>query len=165
MHDAGAVRRIEAVGDPDRDVHDLGHRQPVVQQVGVERLALEQLHGDERLAVLFADLVNRADVRMIERRGRARLEPEALGGLRVALQIVRQELQRDVPAQRQVLGLVDDAHAAGPDAVQDPVVGDLSAFESAHAGDVRRQPDGAHVTPKYSHPRTVAPLAPSHRSG
>src|SRR4029453_9424918 len=89
--------------------------------------------GDERLAVRFADLVNRADVRMIERRGRPRLESEALRGLRVALQVGWQELQRDVPAKRQILGLIDDAHAARADAAQDPIVGDLSAFESAHA--------------------------------
>ena len=151
MDDAGAVCRIETVGDPDRDVHDLGHRQPVVQQVGVERLALEQLHGDERLAVLFADLVNRADVRMIERRRRPRLEPEALGRLRAALQIAWQELQRDVPAKRQILGLIDDAHAARTDAAQDPIVGDLSAFESAHACESGGS-GRAHVTPKSGGP-------------
>ena len=134
----GAVRRIESVGDPDRDVHDLGHRQPVVQQEGVERLALEQLHGDERLAILFADFVNRADVRMVEGGGCARLEPESFGGLRRALQVVWQELQRDVAAERQVLRFVDDAHASGAYAVQDAVVGDLPAFEGAHVREVRR---------------------------
>src|SRR4029453_4213045 len=41
------------------------------------------------------------------------------------------------------LGLIDDAHAARADAAQDPIVGDLSAFEGAHAGAVRHQPDGA----------------------
>ena len=37
-----------------------------------ERLAFDQLHGDERQAVGFADFVNDADVRMIERGGGAR---------------------------------------------------------------------------------------------
>ena len=35
-------------------------------QVG-ERLPLEQLHRDERPAFVFADLVDRADVRVVQR--------------------------------------------------------------------------------------------------
>jgi hypothetical protein len=41
MDNAGTVCRIQTIGDPDRDVHDLGDRQPVMQKIGVERLALE----------------------------------------------------------------------------------------------------------------------------
>ena len=93
-----------------------GRQRPVVQEVAVERLALQQLHRDERLALLLADLVNRADVRVIERRGRSRLEPEPLGGLWAALQIGGQELQRDTPAKREIFGLVHDAHPARSDA-------------------------------------------------
>src|SRR5678810_556036 len=108
-------------------IHEVG------EENGESFIAMELLQGDEGLTVLFADLVNRADVRMIERRRRPRFEPEALGGLRAALQVAWQELQRDVPAKRQILGLIDDAHTARADAAQDPIVGDLSAFESAHA--------------------------------
>jgi hypothetical protein len=32
----------------------------------LQRLAFQKLHGDERLAVMLANLVNRADVRVIE---------------------------------------------------------------------------------------------------
>ena len=63
---------------PSADRDRLGHAErPVAQPLG-ERLALEQLHGDEELAVVLADLVDLADVRMVDAGRRARLAPEAL---------------------------------------------------------------------------------------
>ena len=41
-----------------------------------QRLAAHVLHGDERMSVLFAGLVNLADIGMVERRG-SRLTKEA----------------------------------------------------------------------------------------
>ena len=40
--------------------------------------------------------------------------------------VARQDLQRHVPAQRGLLGLVDHAHAAAADLAEDPVVADLA---------------------------------------
>ena len=45
--------------------------------------------------------------------------------LGVAEHLRRQHLQRDVPAQRDLLGLVDDAHAAAADLADDAVVAEL----------------------------------------
>ncbi len=77
-----------------------------------ERLPLQQLHSDEVLTVRFVDLVNRADIRVIERRGGEGFPLEAFASRGIILQLLGQELQRDMTAQLQVLGLVDDAHAA-----------------------------------------------------
>ena len=38
-----------------------------------------------------------------------------------------------MPAEREVLSLVNDTHASGTEAMQDPVVRNLAAFEGAHA--------------------------------
>ena len=89
-----------------------------------ERLSLEQLHGDEVLALVLVDRVDGADPGVVERRGRARLALEALEGGRVGGELGGQELERDVPAELRVLGLVDDAHAAAAELRDDPVVGD-----------------------------------------
>ena len=62
----------------------LGHAQRAAPQALGERLALEQLHRDEQLAAVLADLVDLADVRMIDARGGARLAPEALARRLVA---------------------------------------------------------------------------------
>jgi hypothetical protein len=49
---------------------------------------------------------------------------EASHGLRVAGDIVGQELQGDESVQTSVLGLVDNAHAAAPEPFEDAVVRD-----------------------------------------
>ncbi len=76
---------------------------------------------------MLADVVDRADVRMIQRRGRARLALEALDGDRVCQQPRREELDGDLPAEPRVFGAVDDTHAAFADLVNDPVVRDSLA--------------------------------------
>ena len=70
----------------------------------------------------LADVINRADVRMVQRRRRAGLALKALQRLRVFLHALRQELQRDVPAETCVLRLVHDAHAARAELVRDLVM-------------------------------------------
>ena len=55
------------------------------REARLQRLAVVERHRDEQLPVGgLADLVDRADVRMIERRRRARLAQEAALGLRLA---------------------------------------------------------------------------------
>ena len=59
---------------------------------------------------------------MIERGQGSRLAPESLNRRRVVGQFVRQELQGHGPAKDEILGLVDDPHAAAPEFAQDPEV-------------------------------------------
>ena len=54
----------------------------------LQRLALEQLHHHELLAVVLADVVERADVRMVQDRDDARFALEALDRLGVAHSLV-----------------------------------------------------------------------------
>ncbi len=86
--------------------------------------AFEELHGDEALAVVLADFVDGADVGMVQRGGRARFAAETLQGLRVLGYIVGQEFQSDEAAEARVLGLVDDAHPAAAELLDDAVVRD-----------------------------------------
>ncbi len=51
----------------------------------LQRLALEILHHDKWLPFVLTNVVNSANVRMIESGGGARLALEALEGLRVVL--------------------------------------------------------------------------------
>ena len=90
----------------------------------LERLALEQFHHQERRALVAPDLVDDADVRMIERRGCPRLAHEAIEDVLVLGDLLRQELERHLPPQLGVLGLVDDTHAAAADFGEDSVVAD-----------------------------------------
>jgi hypothetical protein len=64
---------------------------------------------------------------VIERGGGLGLLHEALLGLRVARRVGSQELERNQAVQLQVLGEIDDAHAAPAELVHDTVVGDSPA--------------------------------------
>ena len=78
VDDALRVRGVEGVCNLDPEIErDFERERPVVDAV-LQRLAVEELHRDERLALGLADVVDRADVRVVERRGRARLALEAL---------------------------------------------------------------------------------------
>lgn len=105
VHDAPHVRGLERIGNLDGEIEDLREleRLPVPQPVA-QGLAFEQLHGQQRLAIGVIDLVDGADVRVVQRRGGARLALEALEREVVARELRRQELERDVAPQLRVVG-------------------------------------------------------------
>ena len=86
-------------------------RHGVAVDAAVERTPLQQLHGDEVLAIVHADVVNGADVGMVQRRSRPRLPLKSLQRLSV-LRLCRQKFERHAAAQPGVLGLKHHAHAA-----------------------------------------------------
>ncbi len=65
-----------------------------------QRHALQKLHGDEVRAILLANVVDRADVGMIQRRGRLRFALEAVQRLRVSGDVFGQELESDKAMER-----------------------------------------------------------------
>ena len=91
----------------------------------LERFAPVQRHREEQPPVVsLPHLVERAEIRVIERGGRARLPEEAgLGGC-IRNRAGEKKLQRDHAAQAGVLGAVDDAHTASADRLQHPEVRD-----------------------------------------
>ena len=96
------------------------------RQVAVERLALNQLHGDEILAIGFTNFIDGANVGMIQRRSGARFEPEPLERLLVLGQILGQEFQRDAPTEMEVFRDPNAPHPARAKALDHPIVGDLT---------------------------------------
>ena len=89
----------------------------------LQGLALVQRHGDEQLPVGGrADLVNGADVGMIECRGCACFEQESLLRLGLRAQMRRQEFQRDVASQAFVTRAVHEAHGAGGERLDDEIL-------------------------------------------
>ena len=94
-------------------------------QHGVEPLALDELHDVVRRLFLLAHAEDRHDVGVVQL-GRGpgfALEPASLLG--VSKRLRGQDLERHVAAQRDLLGLVDDAHSAPAHLAKDAVVAQL----------------------------------------
>jgi hypothetical protein len=77
--------------------------------------AVQEFHGDPGKAVLFADVVDGADVRVIQGGCGFRLAPKPAQRQRILRHIVGQELERDKAIEARVLRLVHHTHAARPD--------------------------------------------------
>jgi hypothetical protein len=91
------------------------------------RSAIQGLHDNVRAAVLLADVMNGADVRMIQSGGRPGLALETLQGVGVAGEFVRQEFESDETVQAGVFSLVDHAHPAAAEFSDNAVMGDAGA--------------------------------------
>ena len=89
----------------------------------LQRRPVEKLHDQKRAAVLLADIVDRADIGVVQRRCRARLAVKPGQRLGIPRQVRRQELQRGEAMEPCVFRLVHDAHTAAADALDDLVVG------------------------------------------
>ena len=116
MQHALVVRRRQARAELPRDLDGLVFRQPAdAAQQRRQILAVHVLHREEvRRAVRrrSTDVEDAADVRMRDAQRQADFVEEPLEPIRVALDVARQELQRDGLAELQVVGAVDLAHAA-----------------------------------------------------
>ena len=66
MHDALGVRGAQRIGDLDSQVEQFIDVQRLSRDALPQRLAFQVLHGHERPAVGLADIVQRADIGMIQ---------------------------------------------------------------------------------------------------
>ncbi len=123
MDDAFAVGGVEGVGHADRQVEQSIDRERAHGDAVLQGDALQKLHRDKGPAVVLVDVVNRADVRVVERTGGAGLALEALESRMVGGDVVGQEFQRDGAAELGVLGLVNDAHPAAAEPFGNAVMG------------------------------------------
>ncbi len=124
MDDAPLVRMRQRARDL-RAVPKYGFDgQAVERQHLGERTAVHVLHRDEHAAAGIADLVDGADVRMIEVRGRAGLveEPAAILGCGRSGRSAANQLDRHGAVQALVAGAIDHTHAALAEAGLDAVL-------------------------------------------
>ena len=128
------MRRIEPASDLNADLQELRYFDGPPGDTVLESLSLEQLHGDKRPAFEFSNVVNRADVGMIERGCSARFAAESLDCLRDPGNVVGEEFQRNAPAEARVLGSVNHAHPAAAKLFQDVVVGQRAADDGGSIG-------------------------------
>ena len=124
MNHALGVRGGKGVGDLDGEGEQDFDLQGLSGDAVLEGHAFEKFHGDEGLIVVLADLVDRADVGVVQRRSGTGLAAETFERMRIAGNVSRKEFEGDKAAQADVFGLVDYAHASAAEFLDDAVVRD-----------------------------------------
>ena len=115
--------RVESIGNLDAQIEHRFDLQRLATDPVPERLPLQQFHGDEGSPIGLVNLVDRADVRVVQRGRSLGLPLETAEGLRIVGEFVGKELQGDVATELQVFCLVHHAHAPTADLAEYAVMG------------------------------------------
>ena len=111
MHDLLLMGRIDRFGDLDPEHEQLAQpKRPLLEPL-LQSLALDVLHGDEGFPFDLANLVDLADVGMIQRRRQLGFSQESFACDRVLFESLRQELDGHFAVQGRVLGEENLTHA------------------------------------------------------
>jgi hypothetical protein len=73
-----SVGSIQTVGNLDSQAQQYPRFQRAVRKVVLQRCPIHKLHRDKTLAIMLADFVSGADIRMVKRRSRSSFPPESL---------------------------------------------------------------------------------------
>ena len=150
MDDALAMRLVERVGNLGGDRQRLVERQRPSFQPRGQRLALEMRHDQVVRAIDAADVVDAADVRMVQRGDRPRLALEAGPRIGVAGDFTREDFDGNRAIETSIPGFVDLAHAAGAEHSLDLIRAEPSAGGQCHwrlGLYSRAAPSGPNMTP------------------
>jgi hypothetical protein len=132
MHDAFGVRGFESIGDLNGEVEDKIQRKRLTSNALFQGRALKQLHHEKMMAVDLSDLMDGADMGMVQRRGCSGFTLKSLQGF--LTRFGRKELEGHMSAKGEVFGFIDRPHAAASQLLQDAVVRDRPADHRWTAG-------------------------------
>jgi len=135
VHNAAGMRGIECVGHFDGQVEQALQ----FERTSVERMlqgaAGQILHHDEQAAFMLANLMDGADVGMVQGGGSAAFAAEALKSLGIAGSFLGKKFEGDKAAEGSVFSLVNHTHSAAASKLYDAVMRDGL---SDHAGGQKR---------------------------
>jgi hypothetical protein len=116
VDETAAVRGVERARDlgENRD-RTIGRELGLAFEHGLQVTPLDVAHGEVELPIVFARLVDRDHVRVVERGRHTRLLQEALAESLVPGELGSDQLERDRALEREIGRSVNDAHAAPPD--------------------------------------------------
>ncbi len=119
MHHAAAMRRYEPLAQLESAPQELIQGQRSLAQPVGQRLPLQVLHDEKAQAILRADVVKVADVRVVQGGDGPRLPLEPLPGHRFVRQVGREDLDGDRPIEPGVAGAIHLSHAPGAERCED----------------------------------------------
>ncbi len=113
MDDACRVSMLQPLCHLKGNVDGFLSRQRTVPHFLAERFSVVPGHGNEELSLgCLPDLMNGADVGVLQSSRGPGFQQEALFGSRVKVEVWIEELQCDGTVEARVMGFVDHAHAA-----------------------------------------------------
>jgi len=121
VHDAAFMRRLQSLGYLPGQAYGLGEWQRPGTEPLRKRLAVDQFHYQEPLALRLFEAVQRRHVRVVERGEQARLPFKTFERLG-PVQLRREDLQRDLAAKASIDPAIHLPHAAGAELAHDAVV-------------------------------------------
>jgi hypothetical protein len=119
MDDAAIVRGFQAVAELHRGDERLASGQGSPGEAIRQRVAVDQLHHDDRRAGGILDAEHLGDVGVVERCEHLRFALEAVAAIVVAQRGQRQDLQGDISSEPGIAGAKHFAHSAFAQLVED----------------------------------------------
>jgi len=127
MDNSFGMRGGKGVRDLRAKIGDLLRGQPLALQTVLESLPFEQLHHQEGAPFILANIVERANMRMIERGGGTRFPQKAFERRGVRAKTFRQKFERHAASQTRIFRLVYHSHASAAELLQNAVMSDSGA--------------------------------------
>jgi hypothetical protein len=100
----------------------------------LQSLPVDEFHHDKGPAILFPDVIDRANVRMTQRRGGFGFAAESFESRSVVRGVVRQKFESDPAVKADVLRLVNHAHATAAQLLGDAIVRDSATCQGQRIG-------------------------------
>src|ERR1700732_874777 len=122
MYDAFLVRSGQRLGQRAGNLDDAFDWQAIRRDQPIQRLSLDQFHGEKVAAVGFVHRIQRYNIRMVECGDRASLALEPGQSFGIAGNIRRQDLERYVAPQLRIGRAIHLTHSARANCGVDPVV-------------------------------------------
>jgi hypothetical protein len=129
VHNTLRVRGSERIGDLKAEVEYFGKGQWALLDTRAKRVTFQAFHRDEWTTPIHADVIDRADMRMVKARERLGFTSKSRKCQSIDRDVAGEELQREESGQAEVLRLVNHPHAAFGDLGSDFEVPDGLAYE------------------------------------
>jgi hypothetical protein len=123
VDDSLRMCRVQRIGDLDAQIEHRFDLRRLATNYVPECLPLQQFHRNESSSICLVDLVDRADVWVVQGGRSLGLPLKTAEGLSVVGKLVGKELQGDVATELEVFRLVHHTHAPAPDPAEDAVMG------------------------------------------
>jgi len=113
VDNALAMSVVQTVGNLNGIFQSCSQRQPSPGQTGFQRFSVDEFHYQEMCSVLLANVMQRADTRMVQAADDLRLAFKALEPLRIGGQLFWKNLYCDFAVQAGVRRTIHFAHTTG----------------------------------------------------